>query len=213
MNDKSSSWDDETVQLIQQIRMGKADAFELLFDRHRSYLLTVAQLRLDKSVRSRVDPSDIVQEAYLEAHRRFEAYIQSPSLPFRLWLRQIACDKSIKARRTHRETARRSVDREINLPEQSSVMLVKQLCGVMSSPSQNLQKQEMATQIREAIECLPDHERDVIVMRHYEGLPKQEIGILLNVEPATVSKRHGRAMIRLHEILFKNTAISEKSES
>ena len=82
------------------------------------------------------------------------------------------------------------------------MLLAKQLQGLMSTPSQNLQRKETARLVREAIEKLPQHERDVVVMRHYEELSNQEIGILLDVEPATVSKRHGRAMLRLHEMLF-----------
>ena len=128
--------------------------------------------------------------------------MQSPVLPFRLWLRQIACDESMKAHRRHRQTAKRSVDREIALPEQSSMLLARRLQGMMSSPSQKLQRKETARILRDAIQRLPPHERDVVIMRHYEGLSNQEIGILLDVEPATVSKRHGRAMLRLHEALF-----------
>ena len=194
--------DSETMQLVQQARSGHGQAFEQLFDRHRPYLKKVVGLRLDAAIRSRVDPSDVVQDAYLEAHRRFGNYVQSPALPFRLWLRQIACDESMKAHRRHRQTAKRSVDREIALPEQSSMLLARRLQGMMSSPSQKVQRKETAKLIREAIQQLSPHERDVVIMRHYEGLSNQEIGILLDVEPATVSKRHGRAMLRLHEILF-----------
>ena len=194
--------DAETMQLVQQARSGHGQAFEQLFDRHRPYLKKVVGLRLDAAIRSRVDPSDVVQDAYLEAHRRFGNYVQSPELPFRLWLRQIACDESMKAHRRHRQTAKRGVDREISLPEQSCLLLARRLQGMMSSPSQKAQRKETAKIVREAIEQLPSHERDVVIMRHYEGLSNQEIGILLHVEPATVSKRHGRAMLRLHEALF-----------
>ena len=194
--------DAETMQLVQQARSGHGQAFEQLFDRHRPYLKKVVGLRLDAAIRSRVDPSDVVQDAYLEAHRRFGNYVQSPVLPFRLWLRQIACDESMKAHRRHRQTAKRSVDREIALPEQSSILLARRLQGMMSSPSQKIQRKETAKLIREAVQKLPPHERDVVIMRHYEGLSNQEIGLLLDVEPATVSKRHGRAMLRLHETLF-----------
>jgi RNA polymerase sigma-70 factor (ECF subfamily) len=194
--------DAETVQLIEKARSGHGEAFERLFDRHRPYLKKVVGLRLDAAIRKRVDPSDVVQDTYLEAHRRFGKYVQSPKLPFRLWLRQMACDQSMKAHRRHRKTARRSVDCEIALPEQSSLLLAKRLQGMMSTPSQTLQRKETARLIRDAIEKLPQHERDVVIMRHFEGLSNQEIGVLLNAEPATVSKRHGRAMLRLHEILF-----------
>ena len=194
--------DGETMQLVQQARQGRGQAFEQLFDRHRTYLSKVVGLRLDAAIRARVDPADVIQDAYLEAHRRFPDYVQSPQLPFRLWLRQIACDEAMKAHRRHRQTAKRSVDREIELPEQSSILLAKRLQGMLSSPSQKLQRKETARLLRDAIDELPSHEREVVIMRHYEGLSNQEIGILLDVEPATVSKRHGRAILRLHEILF-----------
>ena len=78
------------------------------------------------------------------------------------------------------------------------------LCDVIARLhiATNRQQKEMVRRVRDAIERLPDHERDVIVMRHYEGLSNQDIGVILNIEPATVSKRHGRAMLRLHEMLF-----------
>ena len=54
--------EDETLELAARARMGQCEAFEALFDRHRDYLLRLVQLRLDGRVRSRVDPSDVVQE-------------------------------------------------------------------------------------------------------------------------------------------------------
>jgi RNA polymerase sigma-70 factor (ECF subfamily) len=202
--------DDETLELVSRARSGRGEAFEALFDRHRSYLLRVVQLRLDGRVRSRVDPSDVVQETYMEAHRRFEDYLQRPVLPLRLWLRQIACDFTVKAARRHVATARRAVQREMPLPEESSLQLARCLVAAGSTPSQHLQRQEMVRRVREAIERLPDHEREVIVMRHYEGLSNQDIGAVLNIQPATVSKRHGRAMLRLHEMLFVDEKEDEK---
>jgi RNA polymerase sigma-70 factor (ECF subfamily) len=201
---ENAALDPETVELIRQVQAGQSGAFEPLFDRHRPYLMRLADLRLDSRVRTRVDPSDVVQETYLEAHRRFRDYVRHARLPFRLWLRQIACDQSLKARRRHLETARRTVAWEMSLPERSSLMLAREIHGMISTPSQSIQKRETARRVREAIATLPDHEREVVLMRHYEGLSNQEIGILLKVEPATVSKRHGRAMLRLHRALFES---------
>jgi RNA polymerase sigma-70 factor, ECF subfamily len=197
-----SELDNETMQLLQQVRAGRGGAFEQLFDRHRAYLTRVIGLRLDGRIRSRVDPSDVVQETYVEALRRFSGYVQHPPLPFRLWLRQIACDQSLKARRRHRKTARRTVDRELSLPERSSLLLARQLHGGEATPSEQLKQAEAADRIREAVEQLPEHERDVVVMRHYEELSNQEIATVLQVKAATVSKRHGRAMLRLHNLLY-----------
>src|SRR5881397_3758324 len=102
----------ETQTLLRQIRAGDRQAFEQLFARHRPYLRRLVELRLDPRLRSRVDPSDVVQEAHLEALNRLNVYLGRPPLPFRLWLRQIACDRALKARRQHLGAARRALGRE-----------------------------------------------------------------------------------------------------
>ena len=193
----------ETQGLLQQIRAGDRQAFEQLFARHQTYLNRLVELRLDPKLRSRLDPSDVVQEAYLEALNRLDAYLKHPALPFRLWLRQIAFDRALKARRHHLGTARRDLGREVPLPERSSMVLAKQLLASDSTPSQHLSQQELARRLRQSVAQLPDADREVVLMRHFEGLSNQEVACLLGINPATASKRHGRAMLRLHRILFE----------
>jgi RNA polymerase sigma-70 factor (ECF subfamily) len=192
-----------TRDLLQQVRAGDRQAFEQLFARHQAYLLRLAELRLDPRLRSRVDPADVVQEAHLEALGRLDAYLQRPALPFRLWLRQLAVDRALKARRHHLGTARRTVCREVPLPEQSSLLLAGQLLAAGPTPSQQLNVQELAARLRQALAQLPETDREMVVMRHFEGLSNHEVACLLGIDPATASKRHGRAMLRLHRILFE----------
>src|SRR5712692_1400249 len=96
----------ETQRLLQQVRAGDADAANRLLERHRVYLRRLIEVRLDPKLRARVDPSDVVQEAQLEASRRLEDYLKQPALPFRLWLRQIAYDRLLMLRRHHVEIGR-----------------------------------------------------------------------------------------------------------
>jgi RNA polymerase sigma-70 factor (ECF subfamily) len=193
----------ETQALLQQIRGGDRQAFEQLFARHQHYLQRLVQLRLDPRLRSRVDAADVVQEAHLEALQRLNAYLERLPLPFRLWLRQIACDRALKARRHHLASARRAVGREVPLPARSSVALARQLLAGGPSPSQQLNARELAGRLRQAVAQLPAADREMIMMRHFEGLSNQEVACLLSLDPATASKRHGRAMLRLHRILFE----------
>ena len=86
----------ETQSLLEQVREGDRQSFDQLFARHRAYLCQIVELRLDPRVRTRLDPSDVVQEAHLEAFRRFGAYLRQRPMPFRLWLRQIAYDRTLK---------------------------------------------------------------------------------------------------------------------
>lgn|SRR5262249_15169212 len=96
----------ETQRLLAQIRSGAANAVDRLLERHRPYLLRLVQVRLDPRIRARVDPSDVVQEAQIEAVRRLDDYLERPSLPFRLWLRHIAQDRLLMLRRRHVEACR-----------------------------------------------------------------------------------------------------------
>ena len=110
-----------------------------------------APVRLDPKMRARVDPSDVVQEAQLEASRRLDDYLKEPALPFRLWLRQIAYDRLLMLRRHHVGAARRTVERDLPLPDRSSLVLVQQLVAAGSGPSQQLIKREFVRRVREAV--------------------------------------------------------------
>src|SRR5262249_55298920 len=155
----------------------------------------------DPRVRARVDPSDVVQEAHLEAFRRLSTFLDRRPMPFRLWLRQIAVDRAIKARRHHRIAARRSVEREVPLPERSSADLARTLPAGSWTRGARPDRHELARRLRVAVAKLPDADREIILMRHFEGLSNQEVAYLLELDPKTASKRHGRAMLRLHKIL------------
>jgi RNA polymerase sigma-70 factor (ECF subfamily) len=194
----------ETKALLEQIRAGDRQAVEQLLARHQTYLHRLVELRLDPRLRSRVDASDVVQEAHLEALNRLDAYLEQPALPFRLWLRRIAVDRALKARRHHLGTARRALGKEVPLPEQSSLVLARHLLAGGPTASQQLDHADLARRLRQAMAQLPEADREVVLMRHFEGLSNREVACLLGLDPATASKRHGRAMLRLHRILCES---------
>src|SRR5262249_39941127 len=112
---------EQTRQLLRRARLGDPEAKEELLDRHRPYLHRLIEVRLDLKMRARLAASDVVQEAQLEAVRRLDGYLQEPPMPFRLWLRQIAYDRLLMLRRRHIQAARRSVERDVPLPDHSSL--------------------------------------------------------------------------------------------
>ena len=194
----------ETQTLLDQAQAGNRQAFESLFASHWAHLRNIVNLRLDPKILARVDASDVVQETNLEAFRRLNTYLRQRTMPFRLWLRQIALDCTLKARRRHLGTARRAAAREVPLPERSSLLLAQQLVSAGPTASQVLDHRQLARRLRQAVAQLPEGDREVVLMRHFEGLSNQEVGCLLGIEPGAVSKRHGRAMLRLHRILFQS---------
>jgi RNA polymerase sigma-70 factor (ECF subfamily) len=194
----------ETERLLQQARAGLPEATDRLLDRHRPYLRRLVELRLDPKMRGRVDPSDVVQEAQLEALRRLDGYLRQPPMPFRLWLRQLAYDRLLMLRRHHVGAARRAVGRDVPLPDRSSLQLARQLLAAGSTPSQRLIKGEFVLRVRQAVSRLPDGDREVLVLRNLEGLSNQEAAQVLQIDPATASRRYGRAVIRLRALLLQS---------
>jgi RNA polymerase sigma-70 factor (ECF subfamily) len=192
---------EETNRLLQQIGRGENEAFNRLFARHRDLLRRVVELRLDVRVRARVDPSDVVQETYLEAFRRLPDFIKRAPMPFRLWLRMTAQERAQMANRQHLGASRRAVGRELPLPEQSAVQLATQMHAPGPTPSQQVSQGERARLVRQAVANLPDMDREVLLMRTFEGLPYGEIACVLGIDQAAARKRHGRALLRLHDLL------------
>jgi RNA polymerase sigma-70 factor (ECF subfamily) len=86
------------------------------------------------------------------------------------------------------------------LPDRSSVLLAGQALG--STPSQRLIDEELAQRVREAMAGLDEDDREVLLMRNYEGLSNQEVAVILEIEPDAASKRYGRALLRLSKVLI-----------
>lgn len=194
--------DSETTRiLLGRIRAGERAAFEELFARHRPLLRKLVEFRLDARLRARVDPSDVVQETQLEAFRQLPSYLERKPMPFRLWLRKTAQERLRMTERQHLEAARRSVGREMPLPDTSAAVVAQQLAAAILSPSQHAAQGELAGRVADAIGLLSDTDREVLVMRTFEGLSYDEVACVLDIDSAAARKRHGRALLRLHKVL------------
>jgi RNA polymerase sigma-70 factor (ECF subfamily) len=125
-------------------------------------------------------------------------------MPFHLWARKLAYERLLTARRDHRDAARRSVDREAGWPERSSLLLARPLIAGGPSPSQQAAAREFARLVRRAVAELTEADREILLMRHAEELPYEEIACLLDIEPAAARKRYGRALLRLRQVLSEH---------
>jgi RNA polymerase sigma-70 factor (ECF subfamily) len=194
----------ETQDLLRQAQAGDRRAFEQLFARYRAYLHQFIALRLDPKLRARIDPSDVVQEAQLEAFRRLGDFLQRQPMPFRVWLRQTAYERLLKLREHHVATARRSLQREQPLPQRSSLLLAQHFLATGSTPSQRFSRREIARRVNQALAQLPEADREVLLMRHFERLSYEEVAAVLQIAAAAARKRYGRALLRLQRLLMAN---------
>jgi RNA polymerase sigma-70 factor (ECF subfamily) len=92
----------------------------------------------------------------------------------------------------------------VPLPERSSLALAHQLLAGGSTPIEKLAGRELARRVRHAVAQLAEPDRDMLLMRNFEGLSNQEVAQVLQINPAAASQRYGRALLRLRTILLDN---------
>lgn len=200
-------WPDseQTQELLQSASTGDDRAVNQLLNRHRDAVRKMVQMRMDRAVAARVDASDVVQDVMLEANQRLTDYIRNPSLPFHLWLRQLAKDRLIDMHRRHRGAQRRSVDRERSLnaafSDQSSLNLAAQLRDHELTPAAATIRRELEERFLAALAQLADDDREIIVMRHHEHLSNSEVAEALELTTAAAGMRYLRALRRLRDVL------------
>lgn len=207
-----------TQELLDKARQGDEPARQELLARHREALRRMISLRLDPAIAARVDASDVVQDALFEASRRLDDYLRDPAMPFSLWLRHIAKDHIIDAHRRHRLAQRRGVDREqpmvpAGLVDHSSVELAAQFLDPEMTPASAAIQQEMVRRLHLAIMDLDENDREVILMRHFEQLPNQDVALALGLTEAAASMRYLRALRRLKDLLQPPEPNAGKSEN
>lgn len=197
---------EKTIELLNGVREGNDQAVNQLMERHRLAVRRLVQMRLDGAVAGRVDASDVVQDVLFEASRRMEDYIQSPSMPFHLWLRQLAKDRVIDMHRRHRAAKRRSVDREqpvasLGGDDRSAADLATLLKDAELTPAAATVRKEMEERFLQALNELNDDDRELIMMRHFEHLGNGEVAEALGLSAPAAGMRYLRAIRRLREAL------------
>jgi RNA polymerase sigma-70 factor (ECF subfamily) len=197
---------DETARLLQQAAAGDQALWGQLLEQHRDRLRRLVALRLDRRLRGRVDASDVIQEAYLDAWRRLADYARAPDMPLFLWLRWLVGQRLQEQHRRHLGAQARAAGREDarfqgGLPEASSAVLAARLLGRLTSPSQAAVRAERKRLLQEALERMDPLDREVLALRHFEQLTNGEAARVLGLDKSAASKRYARALVRLKDIL------------
>ena len=196
----------DTSDLIRRAAAGDATARGELFARHRDRLLQMVRLRLDRRLQGRLDPSDVIQKAYLDFERRLPEYTAQPTMPFYLWLRYLAGQRLIDLHRQHLGAKMRDASLEVSLhrgalPQASSASLAAQLLGRLTSASRAAIRAETQLRVQEALNQMDPIDREVLVLRHFEMLSNEETAQVLGLRKSAASNRYVWALKRLKDIL------------
>jgi RNA polymerase sigma-70 factor (ECF subfamily) len=193
-------------ELLRRAGEGDNQALGDLFARHSDRLRRMLQLRMDRRLHGRIDPSDVLQETYVEVSRSLAEYLRRPELPFFLWMRLLAGRKLQALHRHHLQTKARDARLEVALdqgalPQASSESLAAQLLGRYTTPSQAALRAELRLRVQEALNAIEPLDREVIALRHFEQLSNAETAHVLGISEAAASNRFMRALKRLKKIL------------
>jgi RNA polymerase sigma-70 factor (ECF subfamily) len=196
----------DAARLLEQARAGDQAALNEVFDRHRARLHRMVELRLDRRLQARIDASDVIQEAYVDAVRRLDEYLRRPDYPLFLWLRLLVGERLLKLHRHHLGTRKRDAEIEVSiyrgaLPAATSAALAAQLLGKHTSPTQAAVRAERMLRLQEALNSLDPMDREVLSLRHFEDLSLAETARSLEIQEAAAAKRYIRALKRLKAVL------------
>jgi RNA polymerase sigma-70 factor (ECF subfamily) len=196
----------EQTDPIEQLRGGDLQSLATLFEQHREKLRRMVELRLDPRLRSRLDASDVVQEAFLDVAHDLGAYLADPKLSPLLWMRVHVWRRLTTLHRKHLGARMRNAAREISLyqgalSQASSAGLAAMLLGQLTSPTQAAQRAERMLRVQEALNRLDPIDREVLALRHFEQLSRAEAAQVLGITLVAGAKRYFRAMKRLKDAL------------
>src|SRR5262245_8288718 len=190
--------------LLSQARAGDESALGRLLGRYGDYLTLLARLQIGRRLQGKADPSDLVQETFLKAHRDFGRFRGASEAELVAWLRQILAANLAGLVRRYLGTRRRDVRLEQRLAlelEQSSLALDRGLLAEQSTPSERAAQREQAVLLADALAQLPEHYREVIILHHLEGLSLARVAGRLGRTEDSVEKLWTRALLQLRRVL------------
>jgi RNA polymerase sigma-70 factor (ECF subfamily) len=203
----TSEFQSTTDDLLGQAKAGSRESLGQLLQLYANYLKLVVIGQLEHNLRTRVSPSDVVQETFFEAHRDFIQFRGSSTPEFLAWLRRILVNNLCRVVEQHLLAEKRTVRREVSLErlatalEQSTARLEAILPDPGSSPSMSLQRREREVALADQLAALPADYREVIVLRHLEALPFEDVGERMGRSSGAVRMLWLRAVKALRERL------------
>jgi RNA polymerase sigma-70 factor (ECF subfamily) len=191
------------VHLLQAARAGDGAALGRLLECYRNYLRLLSLSVMGFTLRRQLDPSDLVQETFLEAHRDFPRFAGQSERELTAWLRRILVrNLADQVKRYHAKG--RDWQRHESLEallERSSLAAEQALAAPISTPSAQASQREQAVILADALAQLPADYREVILLRHVERLPFAEVAGHLGRSPAAARQLWMRALEKLGGIL------------
>jgi len=195
--------DAQELSVLRAAARGDAADMGQILEGFRPRLERMVAVRLDPRLRGRIEPGDVVQEAYVEVVERLPEYLVEPVMSFFVWVRFLSGQKLLQLHRRHLGAAGRDVRREVELPRRhggpsaSSVAIASAILDRGGTPSHAAMRNEQEEALRHTLDEMPEQDREVLALRHFEHLSNAEIAEIFEVSEPAASQRYFRALARL----------------
>ena len=194
--------------LIGRLRTGDEKALAELFALHQDRFLRMIHFRLDPNLRSRVDPLDVLQDAYIDADQRLHTFLARGDATIGVWLRLIVLQRLQMVVRHHLLTTKRDARKEITLDlrddSQQFNRIAEMLADSITSPSDALARDDAVKLVEQMLSEIPLVDREVLVLRHFEQLTNDEVAEILKISRTAASNRYVRALRRMQSLIEAN---------
>src|SRR5579883_98226 len=192
--------------LLEQARRGDREALGRLLEAQRRALYRLAERQLDGRIAVRIDASDIIQQTFLEAHRSFQQFAGQDARQLTAWLEGILDHKVAGEIRDHALLQKRNVRRDRSMDDSHGGMapLKQELDGGLSTPSQKAIRGEQEQLLMQALNVLPNDQREAVRLRHLEGWALSDIARHLGRSPSATAGLIKRGMQALRRQLCRD---------
>ena len=192
------------IEVLRSALAGDQTGLGGLLESYRDRLRRMIGLRLDRRLQGRVDPSDVIQEAYIDVTNQLPQFVENPKIPFFLWVRFITGRKLHRFHKRHLQAHKRDPRREVplpgrSMPEASSILLAEALVDKGLSPSQEFSRKEEKQRLEDILLRMKPADREVLALRHYEQLTNAEVAQVLGITESAAKVRYVRAARRLKD--------------
>jgi RNA polymerase sigma-70 factor, ECF subfamily len=202
------------TRLLAAFRLGAEEARNELLEHFQPWLRMLARTQMESRLQAKFDPSDVVQQTLMAAVRDLPQFRGKTEAEFTAWLRQILAHALAHEIRRYRGTQKRNADREVSLEQQlaaSSQRFGDLLAASGTSPSQKAVHAEREIRLAQVLERLPDDYREVIVLRHLEGLSHEAVAERMGRNSGAVRMLWVRALARLRAELERLSESGSRS--
>ncbi|MDG1808694.1 MAG: sigma-70 family RNA polymerase sigma factor [Pirellulaceae bacterium] len=201
-------------ELVKRLKDQDHTALAELFEINRDRLSRMVSIRMDRRLKGRIDATDVLQEAYMILSQKIGNFADYPDMSPYVWMRLTVNDRLIALHRKHIQAGKRDARKEISMsqkanPDESSAEIVDTLADTVSSVGGKVARAEVTKMIKATLECMEAKDREIILMRIFEGMSNAEAAQALDLTANGASSRFSRAMDRLQKDVLKTESGEE----